>query len=134
MLIECRCRAVAVELSGDAVAHFYCHCADCQMVHSAAFVPIALYRTAAVSIVKGELVAWALRTTPRRTCSRCGTRMFSEPNPNVRGISATLLPAGAFKPTFHIHCESALLPVRDDLPHYLALPQGMGGANAFVAW
>ena len=44
MLIECRCGSVAVELSGAPVAQFYCHCADCQAVHGAAFVPVALYR------------------------------------------------------------------------------------------
>ena len=134
MLIECCCQAVAVELTEDAVAQFYCHCADCQVVHGAAFVPVALYRSSAVSIVRGEPLAWALRTTPRRTCARCGTRMFAEPNPHVRGVTATLLPAGTFKPGFHINCASALLPVRDDLPHYLTLPEKMGGANSFVDW
>ena len=134
MLIECHCGAVAVELSGDAVAHFYCHCADCQAVHGAAFVPVALYRVPSVSIVRGELQNWALRTTPRRTCSRCGTRMFAEPNPQVRGVTASLLPAGVFKPKFHINCASALLPIVDGLPHYATLPAMMGGSDAFVAW
>jgi len=134
MRIQCRCEAVAIELSGNAVAHFYCHCADCQAVHGAAFVPVALYRSPSVSIAHGELQTWALRTTPRRTCARCGTRMFAEPNPQVRGVTATLLPVGVFKPTFHINCASALLPIRDDLPHYAALPAKMGGADAFVDW
>jgi hypothetical protein len=134
MLIECLCRDAAIELSGDAVAQFYCHCTDCQAVHGAGFVPIALYRTPALSIVRGELLGWALRTTPRRTCARCGTRMFSEPNPHVRGVTASLLPAGTFKPGFHINCGSALLPIHDDLPHYLTLPEKMGGANTFVDW
>lgn len=134
MLIECRCGATAVELLGDPIAMFYCHCADCQAVHSAAFVPVALYETPAVAVVRGQLLGWALRSTPRRTCARCGTRVFSEPNPNVRGVMAVLLPEGTFKPTFHMHCDSALLPVRDELPHYSALPAKLGGADTFVAW
>jgi hypothetical protein len=134
MLIECPCRAVAIELIGEPVAQFYCHCTDCQAVHGAAMVPIALYRTASISIVRGELQTWALRTTPRRTCARCGTRMFGEPHPAVRGVVATLLPAGVFKPSFHINCSSALLPVRDDLPHYSTLPAKMGGADTFADW
>ncbi len=134
MLIECRCGSVAVELSGAPVAQFYCHCADCQAVHGAAFVPVALYRVPFVSIVRGELGNWALRTTPRRTCARCGTRMFAEPNPQVRGVTATLLPAGVFTPSFHINCASAVLPIRDHLPHYATLPAKMGGADAFVDW
>lgn len=134
MLIECRCSAVAVELSGDAIASFYCHCGDCQAVHGAAFVPVALYRTSSVSIVRGELQTWALRTTPRRTCGYCGTRMFAEPNPRVRGVTGSLLRDGSFKPTFHIHCASAVVEVRDALPHFAGLPARMGGADAVVAW
>jgi hypothetical protein len=134
MLIECRCGAAAIQLSGDAIAHFYCHCADCQAVHGAAFVPVALYKTASVTIAHGELRTWALRRTPRRTCAQCGTRMFAEPNPHVRGVIATLLPAGIFRPGFHINCASALLPIRDSLPHYVGLPARMGGADTVVDW
>lgn len=134
MLIECLCGAVSVDLSDDAVAHFYCHCVDCQAVHGAAFVPVALYRASSVSIARGELQSWALRTTPRRTCARCGSRIFAEPNPQLRGITATLLPLGVFKPTFHINCVSALLPVRDALPHYATLPAKMGGTDTLVDW
>jgi hypothetical protein len=134
MLIECRCGTAAIELSGVAIAHFYCHCADCQAVHGAAFVPVALYKTASLTIARGDLRTWALRTTPRRTCPQCGTRMFAEPNPHVRGVTATLLPAGTFRPRFHINCASAMLPIRDDLPHYVGLPVEMGGADTVVDW
>lgn len=60
--------------------------------------------------------------------------MFAEPNPQVRGVTATLLPAGVFTPNFHIHCASAVLPVRDSLPHYATLPAKMGGTDALVDW
>ena len=60
--------------------------------------------------------------------------MFSEPNPRVRGVTATLFPAGMFVPKFHINCASAVLPIRDDLPHYAGLPAKMGGADTFVDW
>ena len=70
-LIECRCGAVAVELSGEPLLQFYCHCDHCQAVHGAAFV---------------------------------------------------------------IQCRFALLPVRDDLPHYRALPERLGGSDETVDW
>jgi hypothetical protein len=60
--------------------------------------------------------------------------MFAEPNPQVRGVTATLLPVGVFRPTFHINCASALLPIVDGLPHYATLPARMGGADQFVDW
>jgi hypothetical protein len=132
--IECRCGAVGVELRGEPLLQFYCHCDDCQAVHGAAFVPVAMYKTDAVSIVRGEASSWSLRTTPRRTCPACGTRLFAEPNPRVRGVTAYLLPAGLFKPTFHIQCRFAVLPVRDDLPHYRSLPARLGGADETVDW
>ena len=60
MLIECRCGAVAVELSVQPIAHFYCHCVDCQAVHGAAFVSVALYPAASVAIARGALRASAV--------------------------------------------------------------------------
>lgn len=60
--------------------------------------------------------------------------MLAEPNQLLRGVTATLLPAILFKPTFHINCESALVPVRDQLPHYTTVPAAMGGADTFVDW
>src|SRR5688572_30976083 len=93
-IVECACRETALELTGAPRAQFYCHCQDCQIVHGAAYVPVAFYLASAVKVVRGEPGRWQLRTTPRRTCSTCGTRLFAEPHDRVRGVTATLLPAG----------------------------------------
>jgi hypothetical protein len=50
MEIQCRCGAIGVELAGDPLAQFYCHCDDCQAAHGAAYVPVAAYRSTAVTI------------------------------------------------------------------------------------
>jgi hypothetical protein len=47
---------------------------------------------------------------------------------------ANLLPEGTFKPTFHIQCQHALRPVRDDLPHYKGYPAPFGGTDETVNW
>jgi hypothetical protein len=133
-VIECRCGAVAVALSGPSLAHFFCHCDDCQAAHCGAFVPVAMYRADAVEILRGELGSWKLRTTARRTCLRCGTRVFAEPNERLRGVSAYLLPPGQFVPKFHIYCRFALVPVADALPHYADVPARFGGSDEQVAW
>jgi hypothetical protein len=102
--------------------------------HGAAYVPIVMYRATAVSVVRGEPSGWQLRTTVRHTCSVCGTRLFADPDPRVRAVTAYLLPPGLFRPLFHIRCRHALLPVKDALPHYADLPTFMGGSGETVDW
>ena len=134
-LIECNCGAIKLRLTGDPVAHFYCHCDDCQRVHGAAYVPVVMVHKSALEVVAGEPAIWRLKKTPRATCPTCGTRLFAEPpGMGVYGVSAQLLPAGAFRPSFHIFCEHARLPVVDDLPHYRGVPAMFGGSDERVAW
>lgn len=132
--VECPCGAVAIDLTGEPLLQFYCHCDDCQLVHGAACVPVVMYPASAVSVARGEPVSWQLRRTPRRSCSACGTRLFAEPNPRLRGVIASLLPPGRFVPEFHIHCGLARVPVKDALPHYRTLPARLGGSDELVDW
>jgi hypothetical protein len=133
--ITCRCGAIAVDLDGEPVAQFYCHCDDCQAVHGAAYVPVALFRADAVKVARGNPTEWKLKVTPRITCPECGTRIFAEP-PGfpMRGVTAYLLPPGIFEPTFHLQCQFALIPVKDDLPHYKSAPASFGGSDEKVDW
>ena len=39
MRAACRCGAVEIEITGEPIAQFYCHCDDCQIVHGGAYVP-----------------------------------------------------------------------------------------------
>jgi hypothetical protein len=133
--IQCRCGATHVELTGEPIAQFFCHCDDCQAVHGAAYVPVSMYPAAAVKVTRGEPSAWQLRSMPRRTCPECGTRIFAEPpGLGICGVSGALLPQGTFNPTFHIQCQFAVRPVRDDLPHFRGLPPQFGGSNERVDW
>lgn len=133
--IQCLCGAVKMELTGEPLAQLYCHCDDCQAVHGAAYVPAAMYRISATRIVSGELILWKRKVTTRATCRECGTRVFAEPpGMGVRGITATLLPPGLFKPTFHMQCQHALLPIKDELPHFKGFPAAFGGSDEQVPW
>ena len=76
MRVACRCGAVEIEISGEPVAQFYCHCDDCQIVHGGAYVPESVYAAHAVRVVRGEPAAWTLKRNPRVTCRDCGTRLF----------------------------------------------------------
>jgi len=133
--IRCWCGAVRAELSGEPVVQFYCHCDDCQTVHGAAYVGVALYPLDALRVTDGDLVASVYRTLPRERCARCATQLFAKVNGQpLVGVKANLLPAGKFQPSFHIRCRHAVLPVVDSLPHYRDVPPEFGGDGERVGW
>jgi hypothetical protein len=132
--IQCHCGSVGIELKGEPLVCFYCHCDDCQLAHGSGYVPAALYRASDVTVTRGKPFEWKVKTTPRVTCGECGTRLFACPNDRLCGVTASLLPRELFKPQFHIFCQFALLPINDDLPHYKTLPEKLGGSNETVDW
>ncbi len=134
-LVECRCGAVQIELTGQSVVDLYCHCDDCQAVHGAAYVPESVYRADAVRVTRGEPLAWTLKRNPRVTCRECGTRLFIDVKAmSLRGVNGCLLPPGRFRPTFHMQCRFAVAPVKDNLPHYAGRPGRFGGSDDTVDW
>ena len=86
-------------------------------------------------VVRGEPVPVTIQHTQRLRCSACGTPLFSEiASVGMRSVNAYLLPRGSFQPQFHIHCQHAVLPVLDKLPHFKAFPAEFGGADDLVDW
>jgi hypothetical protein len=135
MQISCRCGEVEIAIAAEPVAQIFCHCDDCQAMHGAAYVPESVYPTEAVTIIKGEPASWTLKHNPRLFCRVCGTRLFIEvARLNLRGVNGCLLPDGAFRPQFHMHCRFAVRPVRDDLAHYRARAPQFGGPEELADW
>lgn len=133
--IHCNCGEVRMRLHGEPLVQVYCHCDDCRAAHGGAYLPAAIYPYAAVEVVAGAPGLWRRKWTIRATCPTCGTRLFAEPpGQEVRSVPASLLPAGSFKPAWHIQCQHALLPVRDDLPHFKGFPAAFGGSDETVDW
>ena len=88
-----------------------------------------------MEVTDGNTMRWALKTNQRTRCTNCGTYLFGMPEGmGIHGISAYLLPQGTFRPQMHIMCKDALVPVKDDLPHFSAFPASMGGDDERVAW
>jgi hypothetical protein len=132
---QCRCGAVSLVLKGAPAVQLYCHCEDCQNAHRAAYAPAAIFPRDQVEVSGGELSHLVIRSTERMFCGQCGTYLFSEiASVSMRSVSAYLLPKGTFKPQFHVQCDEAMLPVRDDLPHYRRFPAAFGGAEEFADW
>lgn len=133
--IQCPCGEVTLRITGSPVVCFYCHCDDCQAVHGAAYLPAAIFRHPQVVVLSGRPLEWKRKRTIRGTCPRCGTRLYAEPpGLEIRSLPATLLPAQMFRPQFHVQCQHARLPVRDDLPHYLEWGPMLGGGDALAPW
>ncbi len=133
--VACLCGAVRLSLQGGPVMQFYCHCDDCQAVHGAAYIGVAVYPAEAVSVVEGTPTTWTYKSTPRARCPKCGTFLFAEvPGAPLKGVKANLLPKSMFTPSFHIQCQYAVLPVKDALPHYKAFPAVFGGSDETVDW
>ena len=132
--VRCPCGGVAIELRGEPVMQFYCHCEDCRAVGGGAYVGLALFPSANVTTT-GETDTWTLRSLARERCTVCGTHVFASiPAFGQHAIKSNLLPKGMFQPAFHIHCEHAVLPVGDELPHYAGLPPAFGGTDRQVDW
>ena len=133
--VHCRCGAVQLQISAAPLAQFYCHCDDCQAVHGGAYVPESVYPAQAVTVVRGATTNWKLKRNPRVSCAACGTRLFIDVLAfQLRGVNGYLLPAGEFKPAFHVQCQFAVRPVQDDLPHYKAMPPQFRGSGELVDW
>ncbi|MDB5584568.1 MAG: aldehyde-activating protein, partial [Bradyrhizobium sp.] len=112
--VQCPCGSAHLRIRGEPVAQFWCHCADCQQVHGAAYVAESVYAAEDVELAEGKTIAFALKTTPRVTCAGCGTRLFAELTEiGMRGVSGYLLPKGAFNPAMHLNCAEAVAPVLD---------------------
>lgn len=132
--IQCPCGEIEIELSGEPVVHFYCHCDHCQIVHGAAIAPTAIYNSRDLTITRGEPRVWRLVSTPRHTCPNCGVRLFAQGSETLTGVNAYLLPEGTFRPALHIWCKFARLPVLDGLPHYATVPARWGGSDELMPW
>jgi hypothetical protein len=132
--VGCACGGVEMQLSGEPMTQYVCHCDDCRAVHGTAY-RVALYPASAVAVTRGETDAFTLKTTPRSRCSRCGTYLFAEvPGFPYRGVNGDVLPAGRFKAEFHVQCRYAAAPIADDLPHYKDTPAKFRGSGELMSW
>jgi uncharacterized protein (DUF427 family) len=104
--ISCLCDAIKVEIKGEPVEQFYCHCDDCQAVSGGAYVSVAVFPSNAVTVTQGTPVKWKYKVMRRLLCPHCGTQLMAEvPGFDQIGVKANLLPKGMFKPKFHINCR-----------------------------
>src|SRR5258708_31508154 len=98
------CGVVEVQLTGEPMAQYICHCDDCQAVHGKAYA-VALYPASAVAVTRGVTGAFTLMTSHLTKCSCCATYLFAEVHGYpFRGVNCYLLPHGRFILDVHFQC------------------------------
>lgn len=111
----CACGAVRYQLLGDPLELHVCHCTDCQRVSGSAFVMSMVTRRVSIELTRGEparcefVTPEGIRRVDRR-CTRCGCRVWSEPNglPDLITVRpGTLDDHSWLQPIAHIWTQSA---------------------------
>jgi len=132
--VRCNCGVVDVQLTGQPMSQYVCHCDDCQTVHGKPY-SVALHPASAVALMRGETGVFILKTTPRTKCSRCGTYLFAEvPGYPFRGVNGDLLPEGRFTPEFYVQCRYASARIEDNLAHFKDTPVKFHGSGELMPW
>lgn len=62
---RCLCGAIHLRIHHQPLAH----CDDCQAVHGASYVGIAVFPSDAVEVIRGAPISWTYKTLPRQRCS-----------------------------------------------------------------
>jgi hypothetical protein len=121
----CLCGQVRWRATAEPVNVRLCHCRLCQRATGGPYFARALFPVGAVTR-DGETTAFASsHRLVRRSCARCGTPVFAEPNdaPYLAVALATLDEPGALPPGSHTWVSQKLpwVVIDDGLPQF---PEG----------
>ncbi|MCO6440898.1 MAG: GFA family protein [Nitrococcus mobilis] len=48
----------SIQIDGEPLTQFYCHCDDCQAVHGGAYIGVAIYPAQVLIVSQGDLASW----------------------------------------------------------------------------
>src|SRR5688572_6938968 len=103
----CFCGAVQIQVTGDAEAMGYCHCASCRSWSAGPVNAFSLWKPENVRVVEGaEHVATFSKTafSERQYCKKCGGHVMTKHPPiGLIDVYAATIPALQFKPGVHIN-------------------------------
>jgi hypothetical protein len=142
---KCFCGSVQLEVSGSPEVMAYCHCNDCRSWGASPVSAFTLWKPDNVKFLKGsELLEGYDKGTrlhgggevisERYWCKQCGGHVYTDhPTMGVYDIPAAVIQGFNFQPMFHVHYESAVLPLKDGLPKFKDLPSEAGGTGETLA-
>lgn len=130
---QCYCGAVQIEVTGEAAAAGYCHCATCRAWSAGPVNAFTLWPPEAVRVTQGaELVGEynANEFSYRQWCTRCGGHILTRhPLWGVTDVYAATIPTFPFQAALHVNYASTVLPMKDGLPKFKDFPEGFGGSG-----
>jgi len=137
---SCFCGAVQFTLKHDPEAMAYCHCDSCRHWSAAPLSAFTLWKPGNLKINKGENNIAAFNKNPksdnqdiisiRKWCSTCGGHIYTEhPTMGLIDVPVAVIKDFIFTPSFHVHYQESVQPVKDGLPKFKDLPSEAGGTG-----
>jgi hypothetical protein len=129
---QCLCGHTEYQVTEAPLTVYACHCTDCQKRSGSAFGLSMWVRRTALAVTNGEAALFSTTTADGRVrnyrvCSRCTTRLWSEPqNRDIAVVRAgTLSNTSWLRPVAHLWTRSAQpwFPFSEGVPRYETQPQ-----------
>ena len=124
---HCLCGAVRLEIAGEFLHAYYCHCSRCRRASASSFATNGFVRAEDLRVAGGEEALGVLETTPgvfRHFCTRCGSQLFNrnEHVPQIRSVRLGVIDGDpGIRPSMHIFVGSKApwTQIADGLPTFI---------------
>jgi len=141
---SCFCGAVKLQLTGSPEAMAYCHCDSCRHWAAGPVSAFTLWKPDAVEVTQGQdcIDAFDKNSSQnngavlsnRKWCKSCGGHIFTDhPTMGLIDVPAVVIENFSFAPSFHVHYQETVLPIKDGLPKFRDLPKEAGGSGEQLA-
>ena len=124
---HCLCGAIRVEIAGEFLHAYYCHCSRCRRASASSFATNGFVRTEDLRVVAGEQALGVIETSPgvfRHFCTCCGSQLFNrnEHVPQIRSVRLGVIDGDpGIRPSMHIFVGSKApwTQIADGLPTFI---------------
>jgi len=124
---RCLCGAIRLEVTGEFLHAYYCHCSRCRRASASSFATNAFARTEELRVVAGEDELGAFESTPgvfRHFCTRCGSQLFNrnEHVPQIRSVRLGVMDDDpGIRPSVHnfVGSRAPWMEISDGLPTFI---------------
>ncbi len=124
---HCLCGAVRLEIAGEFLHAYYCHCSRCRRASASSFATNAFVKAEDLRVVAGRDALGVFESSPRvfrHFCTRCGSQLFNrnEHVPQIRSVRLGVIDGDpGIRPSVHIFVGSAApwIEIADGLPTFI---------------
>jgi len=118
-----------------------CHCESCRKWSAGPISAFTLWQPATLKITRGLDNIAGFDKNPisggntvvsnRVWCKTCGGHLYTDhPTMGLIDVPAVIIKDLAFTPTFHVHYQETVQPMKDGLLKFKDLPKEAGGSGA----